>query len=261
MRCKHCGRNNPLNVKRCIYCGAPFIEDDIRNKNRDIKQRQTESVIVVSIIILILVLVIIAGTYIYNGNIPHKSGFSGGGGGGTTSPSISVVAPEPPGADNNVPNGGDNAQDSVVEVVIPTAVPTLTPRTTPSPTPDQVPIYDERIARKESFLDKADEIKVYAEKYLDVNKSQSEINIESSNVYEMWDALLNEVYQYLKTILPSAEFERLKDDELEWIAEKEKAIEEAGAAWEGGSGEPMARNLTAIRYTQERCYYLISLID
>ena len=48
---------------------------------------------------------------------------------------------------------------------------------------------------------------------------------------------------------------------IAWIAKKEKAMAEAGAQWEGGMGEPMARNMTAIEYTRERCYHLISLID
>ena len=43
--------------------------------------------------------------------------------------------------------------------------------------------------------------------------------------------------------------------------ETEIAIDEASAEWEGGSGEPMARNMTAARYTKDRCYYLISLIN
>ena len=48
--------------------------------------------------------------------------------------------------------------------------------------------------------------------------------------------------------------------EIKWIEEKEKGIAEAAAEWEGGSGEPMARNSAGIKYTSERCYYLISII-
>ncbi len=117
------------------------------------------------------------------------------------------------------------------------------------------------ISKKEGFLDKADNIEQYSEVYLETAETQSEINSESSAVYKKWDTLLNEVYQYLKTIMSGSEFKQLQENEIAWIAEKEQAIKAAGAEWEGGSGEAMARNMTAIQYTKERCYYLISLIN
>ena len=52
----------------------------------------------------------------------------------------------------------------------------------------------------------------------------------------------------------------LEAEEAAWIQTKESAIEAAGAEWEGGSGEPLARNAAGIQYTRERCYYLISLV-
>ena len=119
----------------------------------------------------------------------------------------------------------------------------------------------ERLLKKDRFLEDAKEIEEYADNYLMPAESQSSINSESTVVFQKWDKLLNEVYQYLKTILPENKFEQLHQDELEWIAEKENAIDEAGAEWAGGTGEIMARNMTAIQYTEERCYYLISLIN
>ncbi len=95
---------------------------------------------------------------------------------------------------------------------------------------------------------------------LDTAMTQVDINQESGVVFQKWDMLLNEVYQYLKTIMTDSEFALLYEEEIAWIGEKEAAIEAAGAEWGGGSGEPMARNMTAIEYTKARCYYLISLI-
>ena len=128
----------------------------------------------------------------------------------------------------------------------------------PIHTPTPVPAAN--YTKKDSFLSKAGQIEMYTDKYLETAMAQQDINRESGIVYQKWDDLLNEVYQYLKTIMPSADFERLKADEMAWVYEKEAAIEAEGALWEGGSGEPMARNMTGIDYTAERCYYLISLI-
>ncbi|MCH5188124.1 MAG: DUF1311 domain-containing protein [Oscillospiraceae bacterium] len=130
----------------------------------------------------------------------------------------------------------------------------------PESVPD-VTVMEVRLAKKNEFLDKAAEIESYAELYLENAMSQMDINRESGVVYKKWDELLNEVYQYLKTVLTYEEFERLKKDEIEWVKIKEAEIEAAGAEWEGGSGEPMARNMAGIACTEERCYYLIDLIE
>ena len=120
--------------------------------------------------------------------------------------------------------------------------------------------YNEKMAQKNVFLQKAKEIETYSTAYLDTAVSQSEINSESAVVYKKWDALLNEVYQYLKKTMSYNEFKKLQNEEFKWVEKKENAIKAAGEEWSGGTGEPMARNMAGIEYTEERCYYLISLI-
>lgn len=111
------------------------------------------------------------------------------------------------------------------------------------------------------FEKTAEDIEVYEKAHLDNAQSQSEMNAESYAVYQKWDKLLNEIYAYLKDTMTDSEFASLQKDELEWIKEKEAAIEEAASEWQGGTGEPLARNSVAIEYTKERCDYLMSLID
>ena len=41
---------------------------------------------------------------------------------------------------------------------------------------------------------------------------------------------------------------------------KDKAIEEAGALYEGGSMQSMVENSTASSYTRDRCYYLLGIL-
>lgn len=112
----------------------------------------------------------------------------------------------------------------------------------------------------EEFTAKAAEIERYSAEYYETAQTQADLNLESYNVYVKWDALLNEVYQYLKESMDAEEFAALEADELKWIAEKEAAIEAAAEEWKGGSGEPMARNSAAAKHTEERCYHLISLV-
>jgi len=111
------------------------------------------------------------------------------------------------------------------------------------------------------FIKKAETIEKYSKENYETATTQVELNTESYNVYVKWDSLLNEVYQYLKNTMNSDDFSVLEAEEVEWIKEKEKGIEEAAAEWAGGSGEPMARNSAGIKYTSERCYHLISLVQ
>lgn len=118
-----------------------------------------------------------------------------------------------------------------------------------------------RTANREEFLSRAKAIEEYAKTNLDTAIIQADMNRESAIVYEKWDNLLNEVYQYLKTILSDSEFAALKKEEYQWIQEKEAEMDAAGAMFEGGSGEPLARNSVGIEYTGKRCYALIMRIQ
>ena len=114
--------------------------------------------------------------------------------------------------------------------------------------------------KAEEFLTKAAEIEEYSEIKNKNTITQTDINIESRNIFLKWDELLNEIYTYLSDNMDKDDFAALEEDELSWIAEKEAAIEDAAKAWEGGSGEAMVRNVTASDYTKDRCYYLISIV-
>lgn len=114
--------------------------------------------------------------------------------------------------------------------------------------------------QKNTYIDRAKQIEREYDYFCNNAATQYELNVGSGRIAEMWDTLLNDIYRYLKTTLSSSEFSKLKSDELRWIEEKEAAIDATAWEWYGGSGAPMACNLTEIAYTQDRCYYLISLI-
>ena len=93
MKCRKCGINNPINVNRCIYCGASLTQSggginnqqrNIQRKNSNFSKKQadrTDNIIVGVIAALVAVFLVITGIYAF-GSVPKKSGFSGGGGGG-----------------------------------------------------------------------------------------------------------------------------------------------------------------------------------
>ena len=113
---------------------------------------------------------------------------------------------------------------------------------------------------RDEFKRRMSELETYESDRASTAMTQMEINQATYAVYQKWDALLNEIYQYLKNTLPDAEFSSLQADEKDWIQKKEAAMAAAATEYAGGSMAPMASNSKGAQYTKERCEYLISLI-
>ena len=145
-----------------------------------------------------------------------------------------------------------------VTTPVPTVAPTATPTVVPTPVPTPTPNRNE--TKRTEFLNRAEEIEQFAYESSQSAMTQVEINRASGQIFSKWDILLNDVYQYLKKVLPSGQFKTLKEEELAWIKEKEAAVAAEGEAWGNGSGRPMAENGVATEYTKTRCYELIAMI-
>lgn len=82
--------------------------------------------------------------------------------------------------------------------------------------------------------------------------SQVEYNEKANQMYSMWDYLLNQLWSVLGQTLSEDEMEGLKQEQRQWIAEKEEKVAKAGAGVEGGSMQPMVEDLEAARITKQR---------
>ncbi len=95
----------------------------------------------------------------------------------------------------------------------------------------------------------------------DASLSQGDLNVKSAELYELWDSMLNILWDDLKRAVDSETMRTLTDEQLTWISEKEQAVEAAGAEAEGGSLEPLLRNTKAAELTKTRVYELLSILD
>lgn len=93
------------------------------------------------------------------------------------------------------------------------------------------------------------------------NLTQAELNAKAQELYELWDSLLNQQWAVLKKTLDAEAMRALTAEELEWIAWKEAAVEEAGADAEGGSIYPLVTNSKAAELTRDRVYELMELFN
>ncbi len=91
--------------------------------------------------------------------------------------------------------------------------------------------------------------------------TQLEYNQKTEELYNLWDAVLNDEWQVLKRILDEAEMNELTVKQREWIAMKEQEVERTGSGCEGGSAQPMIMNQRAAELTKERVYELLELLE
>jgi len=229
MFCRKCGVQVSANDKKCPSCGESLIPiESVQTTAAPEKPPKKGKGLVVIIVVLAIVLVASAavlGIYIYN-NSRTDAGDMG---------SISVASEEA--TENDEPEEIEKEEEK-----------------------EKINKTDSKGKKQREFLDAADEISAYEDDARESAETQQEINAAAYDIYTKWDNLLNEVYQYLKSTLSKEEFEKLRKDELEWIKEKEAAMDEAASKWEGGTGEPMAYYGEGAALTRERCYELIYMI-
>lgn len=87
-------------------------------------------------------------------------------------------------------------------------------------------------------------------------QTQADLNTLSGELYTVWDDTLNAIWEILKEELSAEDMKQLTAEELQWIDEKEAAVQAAGAEVEGGSMYSMVVNQKAADLTKERVYEL-----
>ena len=109
------------------------------------------------------------------------------------------------------------------------------------------------------------------EKYLqqlnDINKEVEELEAIDSSTYalkkvendrwELWDELLNEVYGVLEEQLPAKEMEKLREEQRNWIKNRDDSALEASHKYKGGTQEHLEYVAVLANLTEERCYELV----
>lgn len=91
--------------------------------------------------------------------------------------------------------------------------------------------------------------------------SQTELTEKTGYIYNLWDQALNSTWDVLKKTLDAETMEALTVEERRWIDQKEAAVIEAGAEFEGGSLQPMAMNDMAAKLTKARVYELLEWLE
>lgn len=86
--------------------------------------------------------------------------------------------------------------------------------------------------------------------------TQTDMNIISGEKYENWDTTLNSILDILEENLDEETMGQLWEEQRDWIAEIDEAIELAGEEFGGGSLSILSSNQIAAEMTEERVYEL-----
>ncbi|MDE5054943.1 lysozyme inhibitor LprI family protein [Niallia taxi] len=118
---------------------------------------------------------------------------------------------------------------------------------------------DDKVSQKEEYLTKLNAKK----KEMDVLRKNPEddstyaLKKVEGERYKAWDDLLNEIYGVLQKQLSSEEMEQLKQEQREWIENRDSKAKEASLKYEGGTMEQLEYVAVLADLTEERCFALV----
>lgn len=94
----------------------------------------------------------------------------------------------------------------------------------------------------------------------DGNMTQADMNINSQRQYELWDEVLNKIWDSLQRTMDRDAFRVLQQEQREWIDLRDARAEEAAKEVEGGSLYPTVYYSAAAKATEERVYELLEYL-
>lgn len=112
---------------------------------------------------------------------------------------------------------------------------------------------------KEKYLKQLDDIE---NSLSDLNKqyengTQTEMHEAKSEILSKWDSALNEIYGVLKKQLSADEMSSLKEEQRNWIKQRDQKAKEESSVFAGGTMEATQYVSTQAQLTKERCYELV----
>lgn len=120
--------------------------------------------------------------------------------------------------------------------------------------------YSANNSKFNSFLNRLHEIEKNDEVARKKANTTYDITMYAGDFSTQYDDLLNDIYNYLKEVMPENEFRKLQKEEIEWINKKEKVMDNDLKIHEGGTICAYITGLDTISYTHDRIYELLKYI-
>lgn len=125
-----------------------------------------------------------------------------------------------------------------------------------APSEEEAPATEEP-SLKEDYLKKLNETKMEMDALQPTDNSTYAMKNVEGERFDVWDGLLNEIYQVLEKQLPEEEMEQLRVEQREWIKHRDNKAKEASLEYEGGTMEQLEYTAVLNDLTEERCFELV----
>ncbi|WP_195928798.1 MULTISPECIES: lysozyme inhibitor LprI family protein [Clostridia] len=115
------------------------------------------------------------------------------------------------------------------------------------------------VGLKSKYLAQLDELTVQTDERQQIDDIPwIEVRRIAAESYQMWDDKLNEIYGVLKQELPADEMAALKQEEIQWINERDSAVKQVEIQNGPGTFAPYEMSMTKLSMTRDRCYELVN---
>lgn len=109
---------------------------------------------------------------------------------------------------------------------------------------------------QQKLADRSEEVDKIRKSYSNDSSTYAMKKVEGDR-YDLWDALLNEVYGVLKEQLSKEEMNQLRVEQRNWITYRDDTAKEASLNYQGGTQEHLEYVVVLADLTEERCYELV----
>lgn len=111
---------------------------------------------------------------------------------------------------------------------------------------------------KEKYLQQLHDTKKEAKELEPTDPSTYALKKVENDRWELWDELLNEIYGLLKEQLSAEEMNQLREEQRNWIKNRDDSALVASLKFKGGTQEHLEYAAVLANLTEERCYELVS---
>lgn len=111
---------------------------------------------------------------------------------------------------------------------------------------------------KEKYLQQLNNTKKEAEELEPTDSSTYALKKVENDRWELWDELLNEIYGVLGEQLSAEEMNQLREEQRNWVKNRDDSALEASLKFKGGTQEHLEYVAVLANLTEERCYELVS---
>jgi uncharacterized protein YecT (DUF1311 family) len=125
-------------------------------------------------------------------------------------------------------------------------------------------IYEIKIeedSEKEQYITRLDSIVTYYQELWNNSGSLDMTSMKElkNQEYTKWDDELNTIYQLIKKKLPEEEFVLIREQERQWITNRDEKSELAASKYAGGTMEGLEYMAVMTELTRERTYELVTI--